>query len=242
MPINAEKLVAAFETLAEEETPSGLAAVAATLAELAGAEEFGLVTLDIETRGRTAAIHDMTLRTGSLRPETIREFIAGREAWWTGLPDDLLRRELPVLMLPGVGFASNAFRVAGLRLEPAPAALCSYRKFRPDSVSAFLAAGIATAPSVTEVALFHGLAAQYLNSAAATRPGRPGLSLAVRERECLAWGARGKTTLEIAGILGLSEHTVNHYLTNAVNKLHAANRTHAIVKAVLAGIVDPADV
>ncbi len=52
--------------------------------------------------------------------------------------------------------------------------------------------------------------------------------LTVRERECLKWIAGGKTSQEVAAIMGLSEHTVTHYLTNAANKLNATNRVHAV--------------
>lgn len=59
-----------------------------------------------------------------------------------------------------------------------------------------------------------------------------------RERECLHWTAGGKTSSEIASILGLSEHTVNHYLSATCQKLGAANRAHAVAKAMRAGLLD----
>lgn len=52
-----------------------------------------------------------------------------------------------------------------------------------------------------------------------------------REIECLRWTSQGKTSGEISTIVGLSEHTVNHYLANATRKLDAQNRTHAVSKA-----------
>ncbi|WP_193175978.1 helix-turn-helix transcriptional regulator [Oricola nitratireducens] len=63
-------------------------------------------------------------------------------------------------------------------------------------------------------------------------------TLSARERECLHWTASGKTSQEIATILGLSEHTVNHYLSAACQKLGAANRAHAVAKAIRAGFLD----
>lgn len=63
-------------------------------------------------------------------------------------------------------------------------------------------------------------------------------TLSARERECLHWTASGKTSQEIATILGLSEHTVNHYLSAACQKLGAANRAHAVAKAIRSGFVD----
>ena len=49
-----------------------------------------------------------------------------------------------------------------------------------------------------------------------------------RQRECLRWTALGKTSGEIAGILGLSEHTINNYLASAAEKLGAVNKTHLV--------------
>jgi LuxR family quorum sensing-dependent transcriptional regulator len=56
-----------------------------------------------------------------------------------------------------------------------------------------------------------------------------------RERETLAWTARGKSSWEIAMILGVSERTVNWYIGNASRKLGAVNRTQAVVRAIRAG-------
>ena len=58
-----------------------------------------------------------------------------------------------------------------------------------------------------------------------------------RETECLAWVAEGKTSGELAEIVGLSEHTVNHYLLSATKKLNSVNRTQAVVKALRLGII-----
>ena len=64
------------------------------------------------------------------------------------------------------------------------------------------------------------------------------IRITVRERECLRWCAEGKTSDEIAIILSLSTHTVNHYLISATKKLNAVNRMHAITTAVRLGILD----
>lgn len=63
--------------------------------------------------------------------------------------------------------------------------------------------------------------------------------LAPRERECLLWTARGKTAWEIAAILSLSQETVVHYLKSAGTKLSVHNKTHAVVKAILLGLIHP---
>nr|CAD6423146.1 LuxR family transcriptional regulator [Rhizobium sp. Q54] len=66
---------------------------------------------------------------------------------------------------------------------------------------------------------------------------RPVDTLTDRELDCLNWTAAGKTSAEIAEILGLSEHTVNHYLNRAAKKLDSVNRTQAVAKALRAGLI-----
>jgi DNA-binding CsgD family transcriptional regulator len=58
-----------------------------------------------------------------------------------------------------------------------------------------------------------------------------------REIDCLNWTAAGKTSAEIAEILTLSEHTVNHYLNRAAKKLETVNRTQAVAKALRIGLI-----
>ncbi|MBA4799312.1 helix-turn-helix transcriptional regulator [Rhizobium rosettiformans] len=58
-----------------------------------------------------------------------------------------------------------------------------------------------------------------------------------RELDCLNWTAAGKTSVEIAEILTLSEHTINHYLNRATKKLDAVNRTQAVAKALRLGLI-----
>ncbi|HEV7433705.1 MAG TPA: LuxR C-terminal-related transcriptional regulator [Pseudorhizobium sp.] len=62
-------------------------------------------------------------------------------------------------------------------------------------------------------------------------------TLTDREIDCLNWTAAGKTSAEIAEILGLSEHTVNHYLNRAAKKVDAVNRAQAVAKALRAGLI-----
>jgi len=57
--------------------------------------------------------------------------------------------------------------------------------------------------------------------------------LTAREREVLRWTAAGKTSGEIGIILGISARTVNFHVTSILEKLHAVNKTQAVVKAVL---------
>lgn len=59
-----------------------------------------------------------------------------------------------------------------------------------------------------------------------------------RELECLKLTANGHTSEEIAARLKLSVHTANQYLTNAVQKLNAVNRMHAVAKALRLGLIE----
>ncbi|WP_426125183.1 helix-turn-helix transcriptional regulator [Pararhizobium sp. PWRC1-1] len=61
--------------------------------------------------------------------------------------------------------------------------------------------------------------------------------LSRREIECLHWAAAGKTTIEMAKILDLSEYTVNHYLSRATRKLDSVNRVQTVAKAIRAGLI-----
>ena len=61
--------------------------------------------------------------------------------------------------------------------------------------------------------------------------------LSPRECECLTWAARGKTAWEISVILSVSERTVKFHLSNASAKLRVNNTTHAVARAINAGII-----
>ncbi|OCW59178.1 hypothetical protein AWJ14_08925 [Hoeflea olei] len=57
-------------------------------------------------------------------------------------------------------------------------------------------------------------------------------SLTARELEILHWASCGKTSMEIAAITSLSDHTINSYMTSAMRKLDCVNRTHLVAKAL----------
>ena len=59
-----------------------------------------------------------------------------------------------------------------------------------------------------------------------------------REVETLTWVARGKTSAEIAQILGLTKRTVDFHLDNARTKLGAATRTQAVIKAATGRLIE----
>jgi len=60
-----------------------------------------------------------------------------------------------------------------------------------------------------------------------------------REVETLTWVARGKTSAEIAQILGLTKRTVDFHIDNARTKLDAATRTEAVIKAATGRLIEP---
>jgi DNA-binding response OmpR family regulator len=60
-----------------------------------------------------------------------------------------------------------------------------------------------------------------------------------REVETLTWVARGKTSAEIAQILGLTKRTVDFHIDNARTKLGAATRTEAVLKAATGRLIEP---
>lgn len=57
-------------------------------------------------------------------------------------------------------------------------------------------------------------------------------TLSSREVECLRWAAAGKSSDEIAIILGISAYTVSSYFKTATKKLGAVNRMQAIASAM----------
>lgn len=61
--------------------------------------------------------------------------------------------------------------------------------------------------------------------------------LSERERECLYWVSAGKTTDDVAMILGVSSNTVNSYVAHAIQKFGAKNRAMAMATAIRNGII-----
>lgn len=58
-----------------------------------------------------------------------------------------------------------------------------------------------------------------------------------REIECLYWIAEGKTSDEIAVILGISRNTINNYITSVMRKTATKTRSEAIAWAVRNNLV-----
>ena len=63
------------------------------------------------------------------------------------------------------------------------------------------------------------------------------VQLSTRETEILRWTADGKSAQEIADILHVTKHTVEFHIKNAIYKLQAVNKTSAVVKALVLGLL-----
>ena len=61
--------------------------------------------------------------------------------------------------------------------------------------------------------------------------------LSLREVECLKWTAAGKTAFEISVITGISNRTVEQYISSSMRKLNATNRVQAVAEAIRARLI-----
>jgi LuxR family transcriptional regulator len=81
---------------------------------------------------------------------------------------------------------------------------------------------------------FHAFVANRFGS---PFPPRNDVGLTERERECLGWVACGKTSAEIAQIIGRAEETVRVHVKNAMRKLAVTSRAQAVIAAEDAGLL-----
>lgn len=89
-----------------------------------------------------------------------------------------------------------------------------------------------------EIASMHAYTRlETLLGAAPKSPALPDLSR--RETEVLHWVAEGKSNWEISQILNLSENTVSKHVANAMGKLGAVSRAHAVTVGLRSGILLP---
>nr|WP_246085007.1 helix-turn-helix transcriptional regulator [Rhizobium glycinendophyticum] len=84
-----------------------------------------------------------------------------------------------------------------------------------------------------------GLLAGYAVSLSTTKGQKSerDFELTDRELECLFWIAEGKTSDEIATILGISRNTINNYITSVMRKTATKTRSEAIAYAVRNNLV-----
>jgi LuxR family transcriptional activator of conjugal transfer of Ti plasmids len=62
-------------------------------------------------------------------------------------------------------------------------------------------------------------------------------NLSLREVQCLAWVAEGKTDAEIGAILGVHTKTINYHVESVKRKFNVGTRMQAVVLAVRSGII-----
>lgn len=62
-------------------------------------------------------------------------------------------------------------------------------------------------------------------------------TLTLREKEVVRWIKKGKSSWEIAAILGISERTVNFHVNNIKQKLNVVSRTQAVAIAIEQGLI-----
>lgn len=67
--------------------------------------------------------------------------------------------------------------------------------------------------------------------------GRESVELSEREKACLTWVARGKSSWETGQILSISENTVNFHVKNSMRKLGVGSRALAAVKTIQLGLI-----
>lgn len=68
-------------------------------------------------------------------------------------------------------------------------------------------------------------------------PVAAGALLSPRQRDCLAWVRHGKSSTDIAELLGISAQTVEEHVAQACRKLGVRTRVQAAVEASLLGLI-----
>ncbi|HPQ77507.1 MAG TPA: response regulator transcription factor [Synergistales bacterium] len=176
--------------------------------------------------------------------ELVGEASDGLEAW------KIIEREKPDVALldirmPGENGVSLARRIKGSSLPVVPVMLTSFDA--QQYVMASLRAGArgyilktVTPEELSRAIRVVARGGLYLHGEVA-RSIEDGDSafetLSAREREVLLHAARGLSSKEIAGVLIISERTVQTHLASIYDKLGARNKTEAMLLALKYGIV-----
>ncbi|MBI1198942.1 MAG: helix-turn-helix transcriptional regulator [Phenylobacterium sp.] len=66
---------------------------------------------------------------------------------------------------------------------------------------------------------------------------RIAVKLSPRQIQCLDLVRLGRTSPQIAQVLGLSARTVDQYVAEACARLQARNRTHAVAESLRLGLI-----
>jgi LuxR family transcriptional regulator, activator of conjugal transfer of Ti plasmids len=85
---------------------------------------------------------------------------------------------------------------------------------------------------------YHSLAWRPLLQRSLTgESSRRRLLLSPREKEILEWVAKGKSAWEIAAVLSISHKSVEFHIEGAKRKLQVCNRTLAVTRAIVLGLL-----
>lgn len=66
----------------------------------------------------------------------------------------------------------------------------------------------------------------------------PSVVLTDREVEVLTWVARGKSSVDIAKLMNVSDRTVNFHVNNVIQKFGVATRVQAAIRCALLGLIN----
>ena len=238
MTTNTAKLAAALETLSSQAPMHGISNVVPYLAELAGAKQISTVIFEVNSIKGASQVNNLTVVTGTLSNDLLERMFYSQPKWWAD--QFLCPAPSPAgfLIQAKDGMISEAFRFASEPLmHPKLSVIFMTMNIGQKAMAAIVASDIDDVPCLVDLTIFQTLATSVLQKYAQNRAQKASVLVTDRERECLLWSARGKTSLDIAEITSLSEHTVNHYLTNAATKLNASNRVSAIIRSITLGVI-----
>jgi DNA-binding CsgD family transcriptional regulator len=222
--LSREQLILRLTEIAgSEHLQSGLCA----LTDYVGASHYLLVRCDlIQESGLDFVVSsdwpfDLVRRlaselvSGYIRTTEMEKCLQLFQPNFAGLPDDVLLPE-------GVSrqYSSLTFNVGRTRL----------------SLMLLFREGFILSPErLRDVGLLAGYYSSF-NRYGETKSDRD-FELTERELECLFWIAEGKTSDEIAMILGISRNTINNYITSVMRKTATKTRSEAIAFAVRNNLV-----
>jgi DNA-binding CsgD family transcriptional regulator len=92
-------------------------------------------------------------------------------------------------------------------------------------------------PDVVSQIFYISHEVQHRLSGMSRRRNHDSVKLSRREIQCLEWSAQGKSSTEIAIILGLADGTVREYFKSAATKLNATNRAQAVARSIGLGLL-----